>query len=132
MYAHLGIKDYPVWGVVIGGARCGTFMGWRSSVNDRAYIIQRAVRVYNITVPYEAMQFALFLLRVRESQRKLPCTDFIAHHSDLNNPLSSSSAVEGTSSSDVVLTMDSECMDLEGIWTSWMRAKQHVDVPNSD
>ncbi|KAK7692146.1 hypothetical protein QCA50_003765 [Cerrena zonata] len=122
MYAHFGIKDYPVWGVFIGGARCGIMMGWRSSVNDRAYVFQRAIRVYDITIPYEAMQFALFLLRARESQRKLPCTDFVSRHLNPDKSMSSSSPA------DVVLTMDSTCTDPEGIWSSWMRVKQRVDV----
>ncbi|KAK7692134.1 hypothetical protein QCA50_003753 [Cerrena zonata] len=69
MYAHFDtIKYHPIWGVIIGGPRCGTFMAWRSSANNRAYIIQRAIRVYDISVPYEAMQFALFPLQVQESR----------------------------------------------------------------
>ena len=34
LYAHLGIKDHPVWGLMVGGARCVVLMAQRSSVND--------------------------------------------------------------------------------------------------
>lgn len=34
LYANLGVKDHPVWGLLIGGMRCGVLMAWRSSVNN--------------------------------------------------------------------------------------------------
>ncbi|KAK7677498.1 hypothetical protein QCA50_019504 [Cerrena zonata] len=126
LYAHLGIKDHPVWGLLIGGARCGVLMAWRSSENNRTYVYQRAIRVYDITVPYEAMQLASFLVRVKESQRALPWNGVIASHLKTSEM---SSLVDDGDNSHIVLTMDSNCTDPEGKWSKWMKAKQSPNMP---
>ena len=83
--ATLGIKGFPVFGLVTSGQVGGVLMAWKSEVNDvrvlttffhtvpvlicvpqKINIIERNIRTYNLTSPIQAFHFASFLLRLRE------------------------------------------------------------------
>ncbi|KAK7687955.1 hypothetical protein QCA50_009174 [Cerrena zonata] len=81
MYTHLCKpgENIPVWGIYINGKQGDILMAQRCSESDRTFIIQRGTHSFDITDPFQAMQFASFLLRIRDSPDSQP---FNANHED--------------------------------------------------
>ena len=84
--------------------------------------------MYDISIPFDAVQLSLFLLRLRESQQILPYSDAVMSKLESSSPLEV--ADDGGRDARVVLLTDPDCPDSD-TWSGWMRNKQHFDVPCS-
>ncbi|KAJ7685566.1 hypothetical protein DFH06DRAFT_1158840 [Mycena polygramma] len=70
-YSTLGIDDYPFYCLVTSGKLGAVLMAWKSSKQDRIYIMERNVVKFDISSPIEAFQFATFLLRLHDDSLRL-------------------------------------------------------------
>jgi hypothetical protein len=87
--AALGIKAYPVFGLVTSGKDGSVILAWHSDKTEvswtlsetfqqrdwylfqRIYVMERNTRSFDITNPIQAFQYATFLIRLREQDRRL-------------------------------------------------------------
>ncbi|KZP28936.1 hypothetical protein FIBSPDRAFT_947334 [Athelia psychrophila] len=69
--ASIGIKDHRVFGLATNGPKGGVLMAWWATKDDRIYIIERDIYTFNISNPIDAVQFAIFLLRLRADNDKI-------------------------------------------------------------
>ncbi|KAJ7661994.1 hypothetical protein DFH06DRAFT_363345 [Mycena polygramma] len=67
-HSALGIDDHPFYSLVTTDTSCLTFMAWKSSSQQKIYLIDRNIREFDLTSPMEALQFAAFLLRLRDDR----------------------------------------------------------------
>ncbi|CAL1706020.1 unnamed protein product [Somion occarium] len=123
-YAHLELKDHPVWGVFINGEEGSVLLAWRSAKTDRTYVIQRKIRTFDITEPLQVVQFASFLLRVRASVsemyaplRDVEQTRVECYHA---TPKGKRKAGDGY----FLLKTDANYVDPENRWPLWTKEKQ--------
>ncbi|KAK7688807.1 hypothetical protein QCA50_008347 [Cerrena zonata] len=117
MYAHLGIKDLPVWGVyIMCNMTCNIILAFRSSEDDETFIFDDKPHSYNLSDPFSALQFAIFLLRIRKESPPLR----VPHptypmESDPNPP---SDWVEAP------LVVENNCGFASVPWSKWTNASQ--------
>ncbi|KAJ7476150.1 hypothetical protein FB451DRAFT_1245978 [Mycena latifolia] len=64
-YAVLGIMDYPFYCLVTSGHLGAILMAWKSTKQNKIYVMERNIYTFDITSPLQAFQFATFLLRLR-------------------------------------------------------------------
>ncbi|KAJ6490627.1 hypothetical protein C8R47DRAFT_1045418 [Mycena vitilis] len=70
-YSTLGIDDYPFYCLVTSGKLGAVLMAWKSSKQDKIYVMERNVVKFDISSPIEAFQFATFLLRLHDDSLRL-------------------------------------------------------------
>ncbi|KAK0476392.1 hypothetical protein IW261DRAFT_1609580 [Armillaria novae-zelandiae] len=61
----LGITRYPVFGLAANGTVGTLLCCWYSNTLDRVFIMERNIRVFDISSPIQAYHFMTFLLRLR-------------------------------------------------------------------
>jgi hypothetical protein len=64
--AALGIKGFPVFGLMTSGQIGGIMMAWQSESGNKIYILERNMRLFNLASPIEAFQFATFLVQLQD------------------------------------------------------------------
>ncbi|KAF7972508.1 hypothetical protein HWV62_17784 [Athelia sp. TMB] len=72
--ASIGITEHRVFGLVTEGARGGVLMAWCSIDKfggEVIYIIERDIRTFNLASPLGAIQFGIFLMRLRAGNQEL-------------------------------------------------------------
>ncbi|KAJ3511813.1 hypothetical protein NLJ89_g3890 [Agrocybe chaxingu] len=79
----LGVYDFPVFGFTMGGTRAWVLMAWKSTkvVEPEKvaswpscsgyYIMDHNLTSFDISVPTEALQFAITLYRINQHQQKI-------------------------------------------------------------
>ncbi|KAJ6490631.1 hypothetical protein C8R47DRAFT_453779 [Mycena vitilis] len=70
-YSTLGIDDYPFYCLVTSGKLGAVLMAWKSSKQDKIYVMERNVVKFDISLPIQAFQFATFLLRLHDDSLRL-------------------------------------------------------------
>ncbi|KAJ7653620.1 hypothetical protein DFH06DRAFT_1204279 [Mycena polygramma] len=70
-YSSLGITDRPFYHLSTTGTVCGILMAWKSSSQQKTYLIERKIRKFDLGSPVDALQFAAFLLRLRDDEKQL-------------------------------------------------------------
>ncbi|KAJ6485346.1 hypothetical protein C8R47DRAFT_1129906 [Mycena vitilis] len=70
-HSALGIDDHPFYSLVTTDTSCLAFMAWKSSSQQKIYLIDRNIREFDLASPMEALQFAAFLLRLRDDREAL-------------------------------------------------------------
>ncbi|KAJ7195480.1 hypothetical protein GGX14DRAFT_676693 [Mycena pura] len=70
-YSALDIADYPFYGLVTNGNVGAVLMAWKSTKQDKIYLMERNLQTFDISSPLQAFQFASFLLRLGDDQAEL-------------------------------------------------------------
>ncbi|KAJ6490613.1 hypothetical protein C8R47DRAFT_1214905 [Mycena vitilis] len=60
LYSTLGIDDYSFYCLVTSGKLGAVLMAWKSSKQDRIYVMERNIVTLDISSPIQAFQFATF------------------------------------------------------------------------
>ncbi|KZP28911.1 hypothetical protein FIBSPDRAFT_1039260 [Athelia psychrophila] len=69
--ASIGIKDHRVFGLATNGPKGGVLMAWWAAEDEKIYIIERDIHTFDISTPTGAVQFAIFLIRLRADNTKI-------------------------------------------------------------
>ncbi|KZP03873.1 hypothetical protein FIBSPDRAFT_1055030 [Athelia psychrophila] len=69
--ASIGIKDHRVFGLATDGPKGGILMAWWAAEDEKIYIIERDIHTFDISTPTGAVQFAIFLIRLRAANDKI-------------------------------------------------------------
>ncbi|KAI0784831.1 hypothetical protein C8Q75DRAFT_777761 [Abortiporus biennis] len=64
----IGIEDFPVWGIYSRGSVCAVIMAWRDSESKEIFVTSDNPQTYNLGNPVEALNFAIFLKKLRNEQ----------------------------------------------------------------
>ncbi|KAI0786231.1 hypothetical protein C8Q75DRAFT_772866 [Abortiporus biennis] len=64
----IGIDDFPVWGIYSRGSVCAVIMAWRDSERKEIFVTSDNPQTYNLGDPVEALNFAIFLKKLRNEQ----------------------------------------------------------------
>ncbi|EGO29062.1 hypothetical protein SERLADRAFT_377418 [Serpula lacrymans var. lacrymans S7.9] len=67
----LGIVDFPLFGLVTSGSEGAVSMAWYSSKQQKIFLMERNLQLYDISDPLQVYEFSVVLLRIAEHGQKL-------------------------------------------------------------